>query len=1160
MSCGRGSGRAVTILSRSLFRQSPSVRTTICTGNLKKVFVGDTRANLATWSLRRWLSSAPTSPATPALALISTAGSNPAPLPIPATHSRQLCVCSHAFSSPRERSLNTLRHSLDRQRTGPAVPAYFYRSSTHHPLNSDTFLRFQTHADLQRPLQQQHCRPFSQWHGQQQQRRHGEGGYTYRTFDGRGGYGQGYGGGGGGGGGRRWWMYYQLMNFWEQHRLVIICGGSVIVVFYAWNLEVVPMTGRLRFNCISNEFEMRYGKQAYEMVVQEYHGRLLPNSHPLVRYVDSVFRQLILTSHPQLGKGDEMLKRLNWKVHVIDSPEMNAFVLPGGNVFVFTGILPICRDRDGLAAILGHEIAHVLAHHMAERLSSKIVVVIATVVVSKLFEVSENLMSTIFNLILSLPNSRVQELEADQIGLMMMAKGCFKPEAAAALWSRMQQAEKRAPMHILSTHPSSGTRMKAIQELLPEADLAYDDSGCGVTGRYGRSFKHPPLEASRIDSGDKKFQHPQPATQQQHLFSISALCIRDTSPSPTRRPTRKRSTSIHVVVNSQCPKCWAVQTGLYKYRNIQPANCPPPSQNSHDAEDGAVLRNIEACRSIAQTVQTSLGPNGRNKIIINHLQKLTLTSDAATILRELEVVHPAAKLVVMASQQQEAEMGDATNLVIVLTGELLKKAEELLRMGLKTSDIVLGYEKAQGLALKCLDDLEVDRLKELRSTSELSKAVRTVIGSKQSGSEDILAPLVAEAVLTVLPKNPANFNVDNVRVVKIMGGSLDQSRVVKGMVFGREPDGTIKKANKAKVGVFSCPIDISQTETKGTVLLHNAQEMLDYTKGEEARLEATIKELYDSGIRVVVAGSTVGELAMHYLNRFNILVIKILSKFELRRLCRVVGATPLARLGAPMPDEMGSIDVVETLEVGGDRVTVFRQEDAGAVTRTATIVLRGATQNHLDDVERAIDDGVNVIKAVTKDPRLVPGAGATELQLVERVSSIADKTPGLPQYAIRKYAEAFEVIPRTLAESAGLDATEVLSHLYTAHQQRRSAGGNKKQQAVNHAVGEEVEEVEEEEDEDEEEEVEEEEESENASLSEDEEPYWTTGVDLQASSATGTIDAVEEGILDLLASKAWAIRLATEAARTVLSVDQIIVARQAGGPKPPGQNPNWDED
>lgn len=413
---------------------------------------------------------------------------------------------------------------------------------------------------------------------------------------------------------------------------------------------------------------------------------------------------------------------------------------------------------------------------------------------------------------------------------------------------------------------------------------------------------------------------------------------------------------------------------------------------------------------------------------------MILTSDAATILKELDVVHPAAKLLVMASQQQEAEMGDATNFVIVLAGELLKKAEDLLRMGLKTADIVQGYERAQQFALEALEELVVDKVENIRDQEELSKAIRTVIASKQNGNEDFLADLVAEAVLAVLPKNPLGFNVDNVRVVKIMGGALEQSRVVKGMVFPKEPDGSVKKVKKAKVGVFSCPLDNSTTETKGTVLLHNAKEMMDFTKGEESQLEAAIKELHDVGLRVVIAGSTVGELALHYLNRYGILVIKILSKFELRRICRVVGATPLARLGAPMPDEMGSVDVVETLEIGGDRVTVFRQENE--VTRTATIVLRGATQNHLDDVERAVDDGVNVVKAITRDPRLVPGAGAAETQLVERIQAFGDKTPGLAQYSIRKYGEAFEVVPRTLAESAGLDATEVLSRLYTAHHKK----------------------------------------------------------------------------------------------------------------------------
>ena len=419
----------------------------------------------------------------------------------------------------------------------------------------------------------------------------------------------------------------------------------------------------------------------------------------------------------------------------------------------------------------------------------------------------------------------------------------------------------------------------------------------------------------------------------------------------------------------------------------------------------------------------------------------------------------------------------------------------------------------------------MDRVKDLRSVGELSKAIRTVVASKQNGSEEFLADLVAEAILAVLPNNPENFNVDNIRVVKIMGGALSQSKVVKGMVFAREPDGSVKRAKKAKVGVFSCPIDISQTETKGTVLLKNAKEMLDFTKGEEKQLEGIIKELHDSGLRVVVAGASVGELALHYLNRFGILVFKVQSKFELRRLCRVVGATPLARLGAPMPDEMGTVDAVEATEIGGDRVTVFRQE-AGTASRTATLVLRGATRNRLDDVERAVDDGVSAVKAIARDPRLVPGAGAAELQLAERVTAFGERTAGLAQYAIKAYAHAFEVVPRALAESAGLDATAVLATLYTAHHRAAADAGGKGK----------------------------------AASDSDEEEDWTLGVDVENADGSGTLDVQEEGVLDLLVSKQWAIKLATEAARTVLSVDQIIVARQAGGPKPPGPNPNWDED
>ncbi len=198
------------------------------------------------------------------------------------------------------------------------------------------------------------------------------------------------------------------------------------------------------------------------------------------------------------------------------------------------------------------------------------------------------------------------------------------------------------------------------------------------------------------------------------------------------------------------------------------------------------------------------------------------------------------------------------------------------------------------------------------------------------------------------------------------------------------------------------------------------------------------KELADSGVKVIIAGTTVGELALHYLNRSQILVLKVLSKFDLRRLCRVVQATPLARIGAPTAEEAGYIDICETIEIGGDRVTVLRQErDGGGVkTRTATIVLRGATQNHLDDLERAVDDGVASLKALIKDPRLVPGAGATELALSSRVDTYGAGLRGLAQHAVRRFASALEVIPRTLAENAhgGAEGNEIVARLLAKHE------------------------------------------------------------------------------------------------------------------------------
>ncbi|CAG0884492.1 unnamed protein product [Cyprideis torosa] len=229
----------------------------------------------------------------------------------------------------------------------------------------------------------------------------------------------------------------------------------------------------------------------------------------------------------------------------------------------------------------------------------------------------------------------------------------------------------------------------------------------------------------------------------------------------------------------------------------------------------AVLRNIDACKEFSDTVRTAYGPHGMNKMIINHIGKLFVTSDAAAIIRELEVQHPAAKLLMMASQAQEKEVGDGTNFVLIFAGSLLQQAAELVKMGLKPVEIAAGYERALQEALNLLPSLTIEEIKSCSNLDDMERALKPSLMSKQLGNEDMLAHLVAKACVSILPEKITNFNVDNVRVVKILSGSTSQSRVVQGMVFKRGVEGNIQRVDSnVRVACYTCPVDILSTETK----------------------------------------------------------------------------------------------------------------------------------------------------------------------------------------------------------------------------------------------------------------------------------------------------------------------------------------------------------
>jgi len=519
----------------------------------------------------------------------------------------------------------------------------------------------------------------------------------------------------------------------------------------------------------------------------------------------------------------------------------------------------------------------------------------------------------------------------------------------------------------------------------------------------------------------------------------------------------------------------------------------------------AVIRNIGACKEFAETVQTCYGPNGMNKMVINHLEKLFVTNDAATIIRELEVEHPAAKLLILGSQMQENEIGDATNFVIIFAGALLRVAEDLLRMGLKPTEVAEGYEIALTKALEILPTLSCYEVTNTRDEESVKKAIRTAVMSKQYGHEDFLADLITKACISILPDKETQFNVDNVRVCKILGSGLFNSQVVNGMVFKRHAETNITKKDSCKIAIFTCPIDALQTETKGTVLIKSAEELETFSRGEETQLEKQIKEIADAGVDVIVAGGKFGDLALHYVNKYNMMAVRLMSKWDVRRLARATGATALPKMTPPTSEEMGMADSVYVDELGDTEIVVFKVGDKES--RVSTVVIRGATDNYMDDIERAVDDGVNVFKGLCKDGHLTPGGGATEIELARQVAQWAETHPGLEQYSINKFAEALEIIPRVLAENSGVKPKEVISKLYAAHSE-----GNK-----------------------------------------------NMGFDIE-SEAAEIKDCLESNILDLMIAKKWALKYATNAAATVLRVDQIIMAKRAGGPKPRDTTGGMDQD
>lgn len=422
--------------------------------------------------------------------------------------------------------------------------------------------------------------------------------------------------------------------------------------------------------------------------------------------------------------------------------------------------------------------------------------------------------------------------------------------------------------------------------------------------------------------------------------------------------------------------------------------------------------NVAAVTELSSMLGTSLGPHGRHKLVVNHLNKRIVTSDCALILKELEVSHPAAKLLQQAAQAQSRDVGDGTNTVLVIGGALLQEIATLMEHSLSWQ---VAPEIRQGITVG-LEILQTE-LAEIANTANQSvdwsttegiqQLVEPVVATKQYGHAQVLAKLVAEACRI------ANDSADSVRTVKLLGNK-NQSFVVPGYVAQRAVESVQESHQQATVAVYACGIEASSTEAKGTVVMRNGQDLVDYNRSEEARLQELIQSIQACGVDMIVTGGNVSDLALHYIDQAGLICLRIGSKWELRRLCRAIGATALVRLGPPTPDELATDVVVETHEWSSTKVTVLQSP---ATTKLATIVLRAATRSTLDDWQAAVDQGVRVVQAARKDGRLVKGAGVTEERLAQALLQRAQQCAGLEQYSLVALSEALLSLPRMLEQN-----------------------------------------------------------------------------------------------------------------------------------------------
>lgn len=518
-----------------------------------------------------------------------------------------------------------------------------------------------------------------------------------------------------------------------------------------------------------------------------------------------------------------------------------------------------------------------------------------------------------------------------------------------------------------------------------------------------------------------------------------------------------------------------------------------------DAQRG----NILAAKIIAETVRTSLGPRGMDKMLVDSFGDVTISNDGATILEEMEVQHPAAKMMVEVAKTQDDEVGDGTTTSVVVAGELLKKAEELIEKDVHPTIIGDGYRQASTRALEILQEiaLKVDPSDQqiLRRVAEVSLASKLLAEHKES-----MAELAVNAVLQVAEKTPEGYNVDidDIKVEKKPGESLTDTELIKGIVLDKEVvhPGMPKRVEEAKIALIDLPLEVEKTEFDAKINIENPDQMKAFLDEEENMLKTMVDKIADTGANVLLCEKGIDDVAQHYLAKDGILAVRRVKQSDIEKLVKATGAKVISNLDDLKSSDLGYAKLVEEKKVADDKMVFI---EGCKNPKAVTILVRGGSERLVDEAERSLHDALCVVRDVIREPLVVAGGGAPEAEMARRLREYAQKMSGKEQLAVIGFADALETVPMALAENAGLEPIDIMVQLRAAHEKGE---------------------------------------------------VWA-GVDIDEGKVS---NLEKKGILEPLSVKAQVIKSATEAAGMILKIDDVIAAAKSkegkgpAGPKDEG--------